>query len=120
MRPPSDKNAIMDDVEVELRHAVLDRDEQIKKLRAHMAALAGVLAHLLEFADSTGQGCAKQVENARVVLAATPEDVTERGKAVEEVVEAARFIAETAPYLHPEGELRSALAKLDTLGKEEE
>ena len=32
------------------------------------AGLVKVLAHLLEFADSTGQGCAKQVENARAVL----------------------------------------------------
>ncbi len=27
------------------------------------------LAHLLEFADRTGQGCAKQVEDARALLA---------------------------------------------------
>jgi len=43
---------------LELRQAV----ERIKKLEA---ALIG----LLEFADRTGQGCAKQVEDARSVLA---------------------------------------------------
>ncbi len=48
---------------------------QIKagKANAHLMAAAPAmyeaLAHLLEFADRTGQGNAKQVENARAALA---------------------------------------------------
>ena len=58
------------------------RDEWYRAEAAEerVAELAGALAHLLEFADSTGQGCAKQVENARAVLASTPAEALARAK----------------------------------------
>lgn len=40
------------------------------RLTADRAAMRGTLAHLIEFADMTGQGCAKQQEDARAVLSA--------------------------------------------------
>ena len=57
--------------------------------------------------------------NRLVVLAVTPAEALERAKAVEEIVKAARVVAEASNYLHRDGELRSAFTKLDALGKEE-
>jgi hypothetical protein len=39
---------------------------------ARVAEMEGALGRLLEFADRTGQGCAKQVEDARATLASRP------------------------------------------------
>ena len=97
---------------------------------ARVVELAAALAHLLEFADSTGQGCAKQVENARAVLAATPARAPERARAVEEVRQfiddfESQFVCWDMMSLreHDEAvqhflERASELTKLDALGKE--
>ncbi|MCP4900071.1 MAG: hypothetical protein GY906_24135 [bacterium] len=53
--------------ELELEAAEFDERD------ARIAVLRGALAHLLEFADMTGQGCSKQVEDARQALAAPDE-----------------------------------------------
>ena len=58
----------------------MGNQERAEATEARGVELAGALAHLLEFADSTGQGCAKQVENARAVLASTPAEALARAK----------------------------------------
>ena len=49
-------------------------EKQAREAEAENRALREALAHLLEFADSTGQGCAKQVEDARAILMEKPDD----------------------------------------------
>jgi hypothetical protein len=53
--------------------------EHAEASEARAAKVVGVLARLLEFADRTGQGCAKQVEDARTVLVRTHVRKTDDG-----------------------------------------
>lgn len=48
--------------------APLSWEDMGRTLKAN-EALAAALAHLIEFADRTGQGCSKQAEDARAALA---------------------------------------------------
>ena len=98
----------------------------VEALRSLGAEMAGALAHLIEFADQTGQGNAKQQEDARAVLAATPAEALERARAIKRVLKAVRFfmedgVAEDSPDLNKVAwqALDKALTNLDALGKEE-
>ena len=93
--------------------------DRAEAAEANLVEVAGALAHLIEFADQTGQGRAKQQEDARAAL--------ERAKAHEA---AERALARLMSHFDPEtGRIcssglaaeteweaaRDALAKLDTL-----
>lgn len=91
---------------------------RMETAEAHVAELARVLAHLLEFADSTGQGCAKQVEEARTALAATPANVLERAKAKDEALSVLRGYYNTKfGQLAMVKQVGVFLATLDALGE---
>lgn len=123
-----DAEARVVELESEIGQAIKWQQFYMNKTEAaevRMAELEGALARLLEFADRTGQGCAKQIEDARAVLSTTPAEALERVRAVGGVLKAAQFfmedgIAEDSPDLNPVAwqALNVALDNLAALGKE--
>jgi hypothetical protein len=130
MKPPSDSNAVMDAVEVELRHAVLDRDEEIKRLEAREVELAGVLKEW----DTPGnhrdnKWWPRWEASRRAALTATPVEALERAEIMKKLPSLLKRAGNLVPMGTVEIErseedelvctIDSVLTKLDALGKEE-